>query len=130
MELAVVPLYTVRTCVFSTRNLSIYLSLSTARPRLVRVPRTYSAWGPGASCPAPLVRTARRSGWYAYTVGCSPYVRTYSTEAAGLHWCGRVCGSGRGLTAAGSCRRSRLQNLTEATHMPQNYFPALGTRCK
>ena len=32
----------------------------TARPRLVRVPRTYSAWRLGASCPAPLVRTACR----------------------------------------------------------------------
>ena len=38
-------------------------ALRTARPRLVRVPSTYSTygtWGPGASCPAPLVRTARR----------------------------------------------------------------------
>lgn len=31
-----------------------------ARPRLARVPRTYSAWRAGAGCPAPLVFTARR----------------------------------------------------------------------
>ena len=89
MELAVVPLYTVRT----------------ARPRLVRVPRTYSAWGAGASCPAPLVRTARRrlAGWYARTqLYSSPYVQ-YGGRGTTL--CGRVSGSGRGLTAAGSCRR-------------------------
>ena len=48
-------------------------AVRTARPRLVRVRRTYSAWGPGTSCPAPQVRTARRR-----LVRVS---RVYSTEA-------------------------------------------------
>eukprot|EP00964_Phaeocystis_antarctica_P004303 scaffold2343_cov58-Phaeocystis_antarctica.AAC.3 len=47
----------------------------TARPRLVRVPRTWSAWRLGASCPAPLVRTARRR--------LVRVARTCSTEAPG-----------------------------------------------
>eukprot|EP00964_Phaeocystis_antarctica_P064206 scaffold38602_cov69-Phaeocystis_antarctica.AAC.4 len=47
----------------------------TARPMLVRVPRTYSAWRLGTRCPAPQVRTARRR-----LIRVS---RTYSTEAPG-----------------------------------------------
>ena len=35
-------------------------TVCTARPRLARVSRTYSAWRAGAGCPAPLVCTARR----------------------------------------------------------------------
>ena len=45
-------------------------AVRTARPRLVRVQRTYSAWGTGASCPAPLVR--RHAGWAGTR---SPYVQ-------------------------------------------------------
>ena len=47
---------------------------STARRRLVRVPRTYSAWGPGASSPAPPVRTAQHvGGWCAPRSPCVQY---------------------------------------------------------
>ena len=47
----------------------------TARLRLVRVPRTYSAWRLGASCPAPLVRTAREAGTRSPHVQCPRGVR-------------------------------------------------------
>ena len=46
-----------------------------ARPRPVRVQRTYRAWRLGASCPAPLVRTVHRRLVRAAS--------TYSTEAPG-----------------------------------------------
>eukprot|EP00964_Phaeocystis_antarctica_P017435 scaffold9629_cov72-Phaeocystis_antarctica.AAC.1 len=50
-------------------------AVRTARPRLVRVRRTYSAWHLGASWPAPPVRTARRR--------LVSVARTYRTEAPG-----------------------------------------------
>ena len=39
-------------------------AIRTARPRLVRVPRAYRAWGPEASCPAPpqVVQSTREAG--------------------------------------------------------------------
>ena len=48
------PRYAVRT---ARPRLHAY---RTVRPRLARVLRARSAWGPGASCPAPQVRAARR----------------------------------------------------------------------
>ena len=45
-----------------------WYALRTARPRRVRVQRTYSAWGPGASCPQ--VRTVRRGRYAALRLGC------------------------------------------------------------
>ena len=70
-------------------------TVCTARPRLARASRTYSAWRAGAGCPAPLICTARRR-----PVGPrSPCVRhggRRGREAAGGHgsaWGGDVSAS-------------------------------------
>ena len=67
-------------------------AVRTARPRLIRVRRTYSAWRFKASCPAPLVRIARRR--------LMRVSRTYSTEAPG-----RTCKLRRSPVWRGGGRR-------------------------
>ena len=63
------PVVRVRVRVRAQPGVSRYAA-RTAYPRLARVRRAYSAWGPGASCPAPQVRTARRR-----RVRVSPYAQ-------------------------------------------------------
>ena len=78
-------------------------ALRTARPRPVRVRRSYRAWPPGASCPALLVRTARRR--------LARVTSTCSRDAGG------TCQQRRALAGALDARRG-VRLLAELQHQP------------